>query len=403
MPTGTIGFIGQRLAEAREARGMTNGTLAELIGVSPTAISQYEKGLVSPRPETMTKLVERLNLPHSFFTRLPAAQANEVLFWRSLSSATQSARTKARRRFGWLKQIVAYLREYLDFPTVRLPRVDLPANILELSGNQIESIAQECRAFWGLGSGPIADFILCLENNGVIVSRGALEAEKLDAFSEMANDGTPYIFLTADKQSAVRSRLDAAHEVGHLILHRNIEEKQFNNPKIYKQLEDQAFRFGSAFLLPEKAFTSELWSPTLDAFRSLKERWRVSIGAMIKRCEELEMITEQETKRLFINYNRREWRIREPFDDTLIAEQPRLLRRSFELLISEGVKTRAQILLDLPFAPTDIEDLACLPSGYLTQEMGKLAFMPTLRTQNASERGDSGGTVVQFPQGLSRN
>ncbi len=44
MPTGTIWFIGQRLAEAREARGITNGAMAELIGVSPTAISQYEKG-----------------------------------------------------------------------------------------------------------------------------------------------------------------------------------------------------------------------------------------------------------------------------------------------------------------------------------------------------------------------
>jgi Zn-dependent peptidase ImmA (M78 family)/transcriptional regulator with XRE-family HTH domain len=395
MPTGTVGFVGQRLAEAREARGLTNGTLADLIGVSPTAISQYEKGLASPRPETMDKIAERLNLPSSFFVRQVGKEADEVLFWRSLSSATQAARTKARRRFRWLKEIVAYLREYLDLPVPRLPRLKLPENVLSLTGDQIESAAQECRAFWGLGEGPIADLTLFLENNGIIVSRGRLDAEKLDAFSQVAEDGTPYIFLTADKESAVRSRLDAAHELAHLVLHCEVETRQFNTPKINKILEDQAFRFGSAFLMPARAFTHELWSPTLDAFRSLKERWRVSIAAMVKRCEEMEMISEQEAKRLFINYNRREWRVKEPFDDTLLIEQPRLLRRSFELLIREGVKTREQVLLDLPYAPVDIEDLGGLPRGYFTEEPGRVAYLPKIRTKPATENTE--GVVVQFP------
>src|SRR6266508_1951523 len=71
--------------------------------------------------------------------------------------------------------------------------------------------------------------------------------------------------------------------------------------------------------------------------------------------------------------------------------------------VSEKIHRKPAKGGDLPFASTDIEDLACLPSGYLTQEMGKLAFMPTLRTQSKSESGTGGGTVVQFPQGSSRN
>lgn len=45
---------------------------------------------------------------------------------------------------------------------------------------------------------------------------------------------------------------------------------------------------------------SELWAPTLAAFRSLKERWKVSIGAMIQRAAFIEVITEEQHRRLWM-------------------------------------------------------------------------------------------------------
>jgi len=39
---------------------------------------------------------------------------------------------------------------------------------------------------------------------------------------------------------------------------------------------------------------------------------------------------------------------------------------------------KEQILLDLPFASKDIEDLAGLPSGYLQNDFGQLSVMPKL-------------------------
>ena len=50
----------------------------------------------------------------------------------------------------------------------------------------------------------------------------------------------------------------------------------------------------------------------------------------------------------------------------MVAEQPRLLRRSFEVLLESGVKTKAQISQDLCFATPEIERLACLPEGFLS-------------------------------------
>ena len=399
MTIGTTGFVGERLIEAREARGLSNASFAEILDVvSPQAISQYERGKVSPRPEVLQLIADKLNLPERFFLRPAEKESHETLFWRSLSSATKAARMKGRRRFEWLKEIVSYLKTHLDFPRVNLPGLSIPRDVLRLTDDAIEDAANECREYWRIGDGPIADLILFLENNGIIVSRSNLGAEKLDAFSQWAdNDGCPYIFLTADKNSAARSRLDAAHELAHLILHRDVHPKQFANTKNYKILEDQAFRFASAFLLPAGSFTSELWMPTLDAFRSLKERWRVSIGAMIRRSHELELLTDDEAKRMWINYNRRNWRKVEPLDDRLQPEQPRLLRRSFELLVQEQIRTRDQIRLELPFSVSDIEELATLPRGFLTGDVYELPVAPKIKSKPTAELATpEQGTLIPF-------
>jgi transcriptional regulator with XRE-family HTH domain len=44
MTVGTAGFVKERLTEARQAFGLTKVALAEMLSVSPAAISQYETG-----------------------------------------------------------------------------------------------------------------------------------------------------------------------------------------------------------------------------------------------------------------------------------------------------------------------------------------------------------------------
>lgn len=75
-----------------------------------------------------------------------------------------------------------------------------------------------------------------MEANGIYVSRGTLDAETLDACSEF--DGQrPYVFLNSDKNILVRSRFDCAHELGHLVLHRNIRQKDLNRAVDFKVIE----------------------------------------------------------------------------------------------------------------------------------------------------------------------
>ena len=205
-----------------------------------------------------------------------------------MSSATKAPRARAVARHAWLLEIISYLLEYIDFPAVNLPKFDLPSDVQQITTNDIEDAAAECRRFWRVGTGPIADIVLLLENNGVIVSRGELGAETLDAYSHWPSDvAHPMIFLGSDKASAVRSRHDASHELGHLILHRNVDVKAIRNAMLFKLIENQAHRFAAAFNLPAQAFADQLWAPTLDAFLALKPHWKVAIAAMIMRSEQL--------------------------------------------------------------------------------------------------------------------
>lgn len=357
MTVGVTGFVAGRLRQAREARGLSLVALADLVGVSSAAISQYEKGQHTPRPETFDLLAKGLNLPRTYFLKAETIAPVEQhrLFYRSMSSATKLARTRAGRRLEWFKEIYAYFEQFFDFPEPNVPDLGLPEDFRDITKATIESAAEQVRAHWRLGFEPIADVIRTMEANGIYVARGVMGAETLDAFSEY--DGNrPYIFLGSDKNVLVRSRFDCSHELGHLILHRNVKKKELNRATDFRIIENQAHHFAGAFLFPAKSFQQDIWGLSLDSFRSLKPTWKVSIAAMIARATQLEMLDDESAKRLWINLGRRGWRLSEPLDD-LPCEQPKMLAKAVDALIKNRIKTREQILDDLALAPSDVLEL----------------------------------------------
>ena len=309
MKRGTPGFVGPRLREAREVRGLTAVALSEMIGVSPQAISQYESSKSSPSPEVLHGIAVTVNLPEHFFLRPARHYEGGTIFYRSMSSATKSARARAERRFAWLRDIVRYLSEYVELPESNFPNLNLPADPLHLSDEEIEDAATEVRHYWGLRDGPIANMVLLLENQGAVIARDQLGADTLDGLSEfVADDQRPYIIVGTDKGSPARWRFDAAHELAHVVLHAGVDTNRFSRPEHFKRIEEQAHRFAGAFLLPAAPFGEDLFAANLDALQAIKPKWKTSIGMMITRARQLGFISDDATKRLWINASRRGWR-----------------------------------------------------------------------------------------------
>lgn len=393
MRPGTTGFVPQRLLAAREARGLTATELADLTGVTRQSISAYEKGKQTPSPMVLTRISEKLNLPSAFFLKRPYQRDQNPISFRSLSAATKRARIRAEMRLDWLKETIDYLSQFVDLLPVNVPNFDVGKDPSVLSLEEIEDIAAKCRREFGLGDGPISNMVRLLENHGVIVTRQELNAPKLDAFSKwFSSNGVPIVVLGADKHSAVRSRLDAAHELGHLVLHCSVRKMG----AFIKIVEAQAFRFASAFLLPAETFTRDFGFPSLDTLWMLKSKWKVSIGAMVKRCQELGIIDEDHATRLWINYNRRGWKKKEPLDDTLPVEEPVFIRRCIELIVREKVQSREDILTGLSLTDSDVEDLTGLPRGYFRRGTSGVEPLPRLRKPKSSKVDHHNGSVVQF-------
>lgn len=382
-------FHGENLTEAREARGITASTLAELVGTTPTTISRYEHNKTEPNAFILSKISSCLNLKNEFFYKPILLDTEEFFFFRSLSSATKRERLKAEWKTRWAKAILKYEDQYLNFPSLNLPNVDVPDDPFVLTYDQIEKIAGECRKFWNLGMGPISNMTLLLENNGIIIIYGKKESEKLSGHVYFSKQNPRPIILINDHSSPSRVRFSVAHELGHIILHRRLSATK-KGLFYHKELENQAFYFAGAFLLPKAYFMADIKVPTLDAFLNLKQKWNVSIGGMIKRAENLGLFFgEDALTRIWMNYNRRGWRTNEPLDDYFVREEPTLIKRGFEILIKHGGEDAlSDILGSLPYSQNDIEEILGYTNGTLISALIGGIRKPTITPKDPKKSGN---------------
>lgn len=369
MKTGAIGFKGERLCEAREARGLTVASLAELLGLSRVSVGRYEKGVVSPSLQVVVRLADVLRLPTAFFFQ-DGIRVTEPLFYRSMSANTKVARLRAERKCGWLKQLFAYVRGFIRTPAMNLPALGLPDDPLSIDDRFIELAAMATRKEWSLGDGPISDVMLLMENNGIVISKFFVGSAHMDGYSCIDSySGQAFVILASDKGVAVRSRFDLAHELGHLMLHSNLPSGFVRNPVNNKLLEDQAYAFAGAFLMPEQALAQDLWIVTLDSLIELKSRWLVSIGALLYRVGSLGWLTDEQKRNLWINYSRRGWKRSEPLDDVLEPEAPKMLPRAIQMIVEQGGVPPGKIVSDLLLHAMDVSEIAGLPESYFASSV----------------------------------
>lgn len=372
MNKGITSFNGTRLADAREIMGITGDELAEAIDVSRQMVSKYENNHANPTSDTLELLSKELKMPKHYFLNDEISTTKDVVFYRSLASATIRARNRSEIKLKWLKQIIDLISNYIVIPKFNIPFPVISNRPLDYDLESIENAASQIRSSFGLELGPIPNLSKHIEKSGIILAKAELGSERLDAFSEWSSlDGRPYIFLGKDKRNAPRSRFDLAHELAHIILHKKIKKSDFNKKANFKTLEDQANRFAGALLLPAEGFTRDFQTPSLENFLAIKEKWKVSLAFMIKRSSDLGLLTERYERTLWINYSRKGWRKGEPLDDKIEAEFPSFLQKSIKLLINEEIMSPSEIVDRISLPPHYIEELTNLEIGYFSKLMNK--------------------------------
>lgn len=353
-------FQPERLVQARLARGMKKVDLADLVGVTPAAIGQYEGGHIKPSADVLGRLAVALQFPAPFFEagRPMNSLSEERAHFRRLRSTSTSARSRQVARLALLEELVARIEQDVELPTVSIPVLDLEKG----DRTEIEGLASLTRSRWDLGQGPIANVIALLESKGCVVVRLVSETEGIDAYSRWSGP-RPVVVLTMDKRDAARSNFDAAHELGHLVMHHDPQPGS-------RVAEDQAQMFAAAFLMPADAICAEL--PTrfdLPAFVELKHRWRVSIQALLYRARILRTISEAAYKRAMTRISLWGWRTGEPSSISDV-EDPYVLAASLTLLREQRGLDPSAIADELSIPPDLMDAFVAEPRSRLRLTTG---------------------------------
>ena len=336
-------FQPHRLRQARHRKRLTMTDVANLIGVSPQMVSVYERGESEPSPKKLRELAKRLDIPERFLT-LPVSEFEQsrssIFSYRTLASSTRKARHQAEAYFELKAYLLSLAIKHVELPPVVLPQFDI-ADYMALDPDWIEDIAEKTRRFFNLGDGPISDVTLLLENHGVAVSYVSLH-DGMDGVCTWFDD-RPMILINR-RFTCVRRRFDLAHELAHLILHRNAPDEEQQKREVLKKMETDAHRFASAFLMPEKTISEEVYGIDIPSLTQVKKRWKVSIAAIIYRLHDLKIISEHQKQRLFQRLSAGGMRKKEPLDDELAVEDSLLIRRIFEFLDQNKVLRLDELL-----------------------------------------------------------
>lgn len=345
-------FCPEQLTEAREARGLSSKELAEALSVSPSAVTGWEVGEHAPETGSVVALSAALDVPTGFFGRRRDMKLESV-FIRSADKDPALTVAQVRRRLEWTADVRDALGLWVDFPEVRLPPAVERRELTD--GLAVEEMAESVRRLWGLGLGPIHDLIVEMENGGVTVSKMDMPGRRISGASAWRS-GRPVV-LVAPSLDGIRTRMSAAAQLGHIVLHRSAADLD------QEAADTQAELFARSFLLPAETFARDIYRLTPKALMALKPKWKVSIACMVERLIDLNILEEDDRPRFYKSAFMKGWRRSEPGDEGMYVERHSLLSRAVRLLLDDGIAHRRDIVGAAGLDGEDIADICGLPTG----------------------------------------
>lgn len=319
----TIPVYGYRVRQARTIRRSPIKPLAQLLDMSPSSWTALERSTTTDMPRLrVRRLATSLKFPAEFFVQPPGLPIHRGSLLFRAKKSIKAAQVDALTAFAEMTaELLASLAEHATQPPLRLP-LSLPP------GTSPEEAARMTRAALDLPENePIGHVTHTLERAGVpvVVADVDMPDARHDAFSVWVGDFHEQpLIVGRPVNSWERTRWSIAHEAGHLVLHRG---------GVGEVDEDEANRFANEFLLPSEMLREE-WpeAVTLSSLMPLKQRWQMSLAALIVHAKQQGLIDPDRASGLFKQLSARRdavsgvtWRVQEPGWSDQEPERPRLL------------------------------------------------------------------------------
>jgi Zn-dependent peptidase ImmA (M78 family)/transcriptional regulator with XRE-family HTH domain len=299
---------------AREARGLSQADLAEMIGMSATNLSKIERCDIGIQDEVIEAISEKTNFPIQFF-RQEGDIVPENLNYRKRTIVAQKLITPIHAQ-------VNIMRKHIHFLTMALHVAKPIVPILEVTETQTpQDIANKLRQLWKVETPIIADLTKLIESTGIVISSFPFGTDRVDSRSILTDDKFPIIFfnksLLADRQ-----RFTLAYELGQLIMHSN------SIVPMHRDVSKEANAFAAAFLMPAKEIMKDFKDGiTIPLLGELKRKWKVSMIALLYRADDLGLVTANQKRYILQQFNQLQIRKREPMELDAATEVPKLTKQ----------------------------------------------------------------------------
>lgn len=328
---------------AREFRGYTQTEFSKSIeGLSQSNLSKFEKGFDVLSDKTIDKMIEKLKFPRKFFSK-KIFNTLEISHYRKKTTLTK----KKVQEFELMCQIIGSV---IDEMEQSLDWIDFNFSLLNFEeGYTPEIIANTARRHLGLDKDqPVKDIFNLLESNGIIIYE--IEAdEKIDGVSFLSKKGYPIIIINKNFSND-RKRFTLAHELGHILMHYS-----FTIPKYREsEVEKEANRFASEFLMPKDAIINQLYNLKLSELGQLKSYWLTSMRSIIYKAFELNCITKERYTYFNIEFSRLGYNKKEPI--SVFIDNAEVFKNGYFLFKNE-----------LNYSIEDLQDYFNLPEEILKE------------------------------------
>lgn len=339
----TINF--KTLSIARESKGLTQKELALALNVSQGNLSKMEKGLLDISDDFLKALSNELKIPETFFYKESQKRPINSIYYRKRASLSQ-------KKISILEANIERIRIAVDEMLNDLCITEYSLFSLEPLDNEIspEDIARRTRVALNIGPGPIDNLISVIESCGIIVCE--IEADnEFNGKCVITDKGQPLIIINRNVPND-RKRYTLAHELGHMIMHIDFPYTD----KTEKEIEKEANKFASEFLIPLREIRSELLNLNYRHLDSLKMYWKVSKASIIYKAEDFNLLTPNQIKSLRIYLSKTGQRKNE----TIIVplDKPQTLSEMLNLYKNELGYTDEEVENLIGMSNIDIEEIA---------------------------------------------
>lgn len=323
-------MFGERLKQARKLAGLTQEELGKRVSVEKMTISKYESGKIHPSSGTLISLSRALDVDIDYFFRETSVVLRSTPRFR-LADPKEKLPKKEE------KQIIAKTQELLEKYVEIMEIMDISDEMADYSDlkwdikkfhEDIEALAFEVRKAWNLGQDPIDNLMSTAEDNGfkIMLVDGP---DNLEAATFPEESVGPVIVLRKNAPKE-RQRFSLAHELGHYF----VNHGRFN-------AEMAANRFAAALLAPKEMLMKDTGVHRTDFTKEelllLREKYGMSISALLVRMESLKIIDEKTKKKLMKADREKRWSVRPNGEAYLYTEEPKRMELLVRRAVSEGI------------------------------------------------------------------